>query len=317
VRLQRVPEDLRLRLNPNAQARMLNPAEVEIRFVAASPTVRVTLNVPEGGTTVQPFWGLFQGRERHVVKGLQTLELTYPEKVADIASEWTDGMRPHPRVWRLMLRGGVAHFVGVEGEGVRPPTAEELPELTYLAYGTSITHGAAATGAHLTYPAQVARRLGANLVNLGVGGAAQCEKPLADYVAARRDWQVASLALSVNMIGAGFDPAGFRDRVTYWVHTVAGSDPARPVACITLYPHFRDCCPGFSQSPNWHIKPDECRAILREAVASCPTDNAFLVEGPDMLDLGGLSDDLIHPADHGMIQMGEVLARELRARLGV
>jgi hypothetical protein len=42
-----------------------------------------------------------------------------------------------------------------------------------------------------------------------------------------------------------------------------------------------------------------------------------LIEGTDMLDLAGLSDDLIHPADHGMIQMGEVLAHELRARLGV
>ena len=317
LRLQRVPEELRLQLNPNAQQRMLDPAEVEIRFVADSATVRITLNVPEGGMAVQPFWGPFQGRQRHTVKGLQTLELTYPEKVADVAAKWADQLSPHPRVWRLMLRGGVAHFIGVEGEGIRPPSDGEVPALTYLAYGTSITHGAAATGAHLTYPAQVARRLDANLVNLGVGGAAHCEKPLADYVAARDDWQCASLALSVNMIGAGFDAAGFRDRVTYWVHTVAGSNPARPVACITLYPHFRECCPSFAQSPGWHITPGECRTILREAVASCPTPNAFLVEGTDMLGLGGLSDDLIHPADNGMVQMGEVLARELRARLGV
>jgi hypothetical protein len=296
---------------------MLDPAEVEIRFVADSPTVRVTLNVPEGGTVVQPFWGPFQAKQRYTVTGLQTLELAYPEKVADLESKYADSLCPHPRVWRLMLRGGVVHFVGVEGDGVRPPLPEEVSSLTYLTYGTSITHGAAATGAHLTYPAQVARRLGANLVNLGVGGAAHCEKPLADYVAARRDWQVASLGLSVNMIGAGFDAAEFRDRVTYWVHTVAGSDPTRPVACITLFPHFRECCPQFRESPNWRLTPDVCRVILREAVVTCPTDNAFIVEGPDMLDLGGLCEDLIHPADHGMIQMGEVLARELHARLGV
>ena len=42
-----------------------------------------------------------------------------------------------------------------------------------------------------------------------------------------------------------------------------------------------------------------------------------LAEGADILtDLGGFTPDLIHPADNGMINMGENLARKLRRLLG-
>lgn len=39
-----------------------------------------------------------------------------------------------------------------------------------------------------------------------------------------------------------------------------------------------------------------------------------LIEGPDVLtDIGGLTTDLIHPADNGMINMGGNLASRLEA----
>jgi len=45
----------------------------------------------------------------------------------------------------------------------------------------------------------------------------------------------------------GFSPDSFYDRVSYMVNAVSGSDISRPVACITLYPHFRD----FEQCHAW------------------------------------------------------------------
>ena len=55
------------------------------------------------------------------------------------------------------------------------------------------------------------------------------------------------------------------------------------------------------------------REALRDAVAACPHPNVHLVEGAEILrDVGGLTVDLIHPADNGMIQMGENLAAALR-----
>ena len=44
--------------------------------------------------------------------------------------------------------------------------------------------------------------------------------------------------------------------------------------------------------------------------------NAHLVEGPELLtDISGLSADLIHPADYGMLEMGQRLADRLSAVL--
>lgn len=49
----------------------------------------------------------------------------------------------------------------------------------------------------------------------------------------------------------------------------------------------------------------------------CPTPNTHLVEGPEILrGYGGLTCDLIHPADGGMIEMGENLARVLQPLVG-
>ncbi|MDA0711702.1 MAG: hypothetical protein O3B73_16000 [bacterium] len=101
-------------------------------------------------------------------------------------------------------------------------------------------------------------------------------------------------------------------RVTYMVHTVAGANTARPVACITLFPHFRDFC----VDEDLLDKTAAFRQVLRDVVGSCPHPNVHLIEGPEMLtDLGGLTVDLIHPGDLGMIKMGERIADKLKALL--
>lgn len=315
VRLQRVPEPVRLQLNEKAQMRMLSPACAEIRFVCDGGPAQVTLS-SEGVTQVVVFYGAFQVKEGdRVGKEPQTIQLALPERLVMLdESHWAD-MPFSPQVYRLMMWGDPVRFHRAEGDGVRPPQPEELPKLRYLSYGTSITHGASATGPHLTYVGQTARRLGADLINLGVGGSAYCEHELADYIASRDDWHIASLALSVNMVGAGFSLDEFHERVSYMVNTVAGANTDHPVAVITLYPHARDLgeqfLPGDAKGAS-----EEYRQKLRDAVADCPHPNVLLIEGPEILtDITGLTPDLVHPADNGMIQMGENLACRLTTML--
>lgn len=313
VRLQRVPESVRAHLNPGAQERMLNPDCTEIRFLSDSPTVRVTLS-SEGSTGAVVLFGPFQHSERFTItQAPQTIEITMPERLRQLDPSYCRDMPFSPNVYRLLL-GGPARdplvFHEVRGQGIRPPEPKDVPRLRYLAYGTSITHGASATGPHLTYVSQAARRLGVDLLNLGVGGSAYCEPELADYIADRDDWDFATLALSVNMIGAGFSLEAFYERVSYMVNAVAGVNTERPVACITLYPHFRDFGEPFAA--HTEAKSEEYRQMLRDAVKNCPHPNAHLLEGRDILsDFTGLTGDLIHPADNGMIQMGANLARLL------
>ena len=310
LRLQRVPEAVRLTLNEAAQMRMLQPDTCEIRFRADGPC-RVTLS-SEGETRVTVFYGLFDGRQRFVIGDRpQTIELNMPELLRQLDPSHYRNSPFSPHLYRLIFGGPQRDpilFHGIEGENIRPPEADDAPALRYLSYGTSITHGFDAEGPHLTYVSQTARHLGADLINLGVGGAAHCEHSLADYIAERGDWQIATLALSVNM--QGFSMGEFSERVSYMVDKVAGADTSRPVGCITLYPYFRD----FDVEPvgQYGGTPEEYRQALRDAVSACPHPNVHLIEGPEILtDISGLTADLIHPGDNGMIEMGRNLAAKL------
>lgn len=309
VALQRVPESVRAGLNPGAQQRVLQPASAEIRFVLEpGETAEVELSSAGHSGAV-----VFCGDHRHsgligIGREPTPIAIALEGRLVECLGALRD--RPHafdPGVVRIMMGGDQVRLHGIKGR-VRPPLKEELPSIRYLAYGTSITHGAAALLPHLSYAAQTARHLRADLLNFGVGGSCHAEPAFADYFAGRDDWDIASLALSVNMMD--FSAEEFEERVRYMVHTVAGSHPDKPVACITLFTYFGDL--GLENGSNTPDKMRLFRDILRKAVADCPTANAHIIEGPDMLrNVGGLTADLIHPAEDGMIEMGRNLANAL------
>jgi len=311
--LLRVPQSVREHLNEGAKYRVAQPAGAEIRFVSDGP-VKVTLSCPQEPALAVIFFGGFRhGAPITIGREKQTIDIPPMDRFDEILAEVKQDMPFSHRVRRVMLGDGAVVFHGIEGDGLRPPEPHELPKLRYLAYGTSITHGFSAIAPHLCYAAQTARRLGADLINLGLGGAAHCEAELADYIASRSDWDIATLALSVNMMG--FTNDEFYRRVSYMVNTVAGADTQRPVACITLYSFFGDIIGSFDEY-GWKGTPQEKRQLLRDAVAACPHPNVHLIEGTDILaDMTGLTTDLIHPADDGMIQMGENLSARLKAIL--
>jgi len=312
--LQRVPESVRADLNDGAKRRVRHPAGVELRFVPEG-SVEVTLSVePQNGvetSTVRVFWGPFQERVEHEIgPEPTTIEVSMPEKLDRIDPDERATLAFDPRVCRLRFpgehRGGWVSYHGAAGER-RPPREAECPDLTYLAYGTSITEGEAALGEHLTYVGQTANRLGANLVNLGTCGSNYCDAAMADHIAAREDWDVATLALSVNMVGT-FTPAEFRERAANMVETVAAAHPEKPVVPITIYPNSRDLVPDHEEG----AVCERFREELREIVAETDRDNVTLLEGADLLtDVGGLTTDLVHPGDNAMVRMGERLADEL------
>ena len=316
VRLQRVPQNVREHLEQNAQMRVMQPDNCEIRFVSDSVESQVTLS-SEGETDVAIFNGTFDERTRYTIgQEPTTIHLCPQDRVQRLDRKWWKDQPFAPGVRRVIFGGRRREPVilhDIKGEGIRPPCPEELPGITYLAYGTSITHGFDCEGPHLSYVAQTAWHLNTDLINLGVGGACHCEKAFADHIAGRTDWDIASLALSVNMQGFSLDE--FRKRVEYLVNTVAGADTSRPVACITLYPYFRDF--GV-EDPNAQCggTPDEYRQSLRDVVAECALPNVHLIEGQEVLtNIGGLTGDLIHPSDNAMIEMGRNLAARLQPLL--
>jgi hypothetical protein len=319
LRLQRVPERVRLCLNEKSQEKMLMPVGSEIRFVSEGNKAVVTLHCPVGSCEVIPFWGPFQGPRTNVAAGTKAIELEYPARLRDLPDETVNRMAFSPRVWRLVLRGATVHFVGIEGEGIRPPVASELPELRLVAYGTSITQGSAATANHLTYVHQAARLLGADMRNIGSGGSAYCEPAISDYIASCREWDAAVLCVSVNMVGAGFTLQEFADRTSYMIRTLADSDGNRPIFCITPFPHYRDFNPAFSgDGTQAKGSLEQFRQTLRDTVKTLDRNNVHLLEGPELLTrIEGLSIDMIHPSDHGMAEIGYRLAARIAKKLSI
>jgi hypothetical protein len=200
LRMQRIPEYVRERVNIWAKVRYCDPACAEIRFVAEGP-VTITLSCPEGQGGAEVFFGPFQSRERHQIsRKPKKITVNMLNSLRNAKGLESEPLAFAPNVCRLMLSGHPLFLHDIEGESIRPPFPAEVPQLRYLAYGTSITQAGYATGPHLTYVEQVGIRLGVDVINLGVGGSALCEPELAEYMAARRDWDFATLALSVNML---------------------------------------------------------------------------------------------------------------------
>ncbi|SFL33723.1 Lysophospholipase L1 [Halogranum rubrum] len=302
-KLQRVPESVRQSLNEKAQDVMYRPAGAEIRFVPTDGSVDVTLSSPDGTCEVVPFWGPFMSSDhRHLGTEPETFTFEVPDRVTHLNP---DDFAFAPGVCRLALWGGSVVVHDVEGAR-RPPTEAELPDRQYLAYGTSITFGSNATGVNLSYPWRLGESLGADVLNLGCPGSAFCEPELADY-AASLDYDVATLALSVNMIAVGFSTETFRERARYFVETVAEGNPDAPVAAITLFPFFADVVDD-PEADEMVSTPTAYREALREIAAEAPS-NVAAVDGPDLLGVEGLTTDLVHPSDRGMGQIAAGLAR--------
>ena len=307
-RLCRVPATVGEQLNEMARDRVRHATGGEVRFVPEGDgEVEVTLSAAEPGQ-VRVFWGAFQPwAPTEIGPEPETLTLNVPEKVSELAVSHGTG-RFDPRVCRVLFERTPAVAVHDVSGDCRPPRDEELPDHRYLAYGTSITEGAAASATHTDYVTRVARDCGFDALNFGSSGSAYCEAAMAEYIASRDDWDLATLALSVNMANTGgFAPETFHERAETFVNTVAGGQPDKPVVCVTLFPYFDDFT-GSGDAEHATAYRDALRSIVDES----PHDNLTLVEGPDLLEISGLTSDLLHPGDHGMATIGERLAERLR-----
>lgn len=308
--LHRVPESIGMNVNVDARERMRHPAGCELRVVPETDSIEVTLSAANT-TAFRVFWGGFQESEVYELGPRPTtIELSVPSRIDALRPDIAQSGAFDPRVCRVRYEAWEPVAVHDVRGACRPPTADERPDRRYLAYGTSITEGAAASACHLTYVARVARLLGIDALNLGASGAAFCESAIGDHIAEREDWNIATLSLSVNMANRGFTLMQFQERARRLVDRVAGAHPDCPVACITLFPYHADAVREEDLS-----RATEFRDVLRDIVATTPHDNAHLIEGPDLMDAGGLTTDVLHPGDAGMVSIGDGLADALRPLL--
>ena len=320
LRLQRLPDAVRHALNPTARDGALCPSSCELRFVPdADAVTEVTLYSDVHHEYVQILRGGFVQEEIVLAPGetrtLTVAPLPIMREVPTPPRAPGQGFAPH--VVRLKLSGtGRIHYVSVSGAAVRPPNADETPALTWLAYGSSITHGFSAPRLAQPYIVCAARTLGIDVLNLGFGGACHVEPEMADHFAARDDWDLATLELGINLIEHPMTDEEFARRVAYMVDTLTVRHPDRPVFLVTMFPVHHDRRPA--DDPR-HVRAARFRRIVRDAhrTRADRHPNLHLIEGADVLnDWTGLSADLCHPSEYGHAHMGFRLAEMLSMWLG-
>jgi len=320
VMLYRAPKEIRDRLdttNPDGEERgerdgarqMRVAAHSEIRFVLNEgekpENVRIHLRSADG-PSVFWYWGDILAGNARIRAGDRAQPITPSGHglMFSLLEQYPRG-RFANQVCRVVVNGLEVEFIGIDGD-VRPPRPDELPPVM-LSYGTSISQGAYASRADLAWNALTARALGYDILNMGSSGTAFCEPAMADYLAGLK-WDLAVLELSVNM--GRFPIEQFKERVGYMIDKLARSRPDATIVCISLFPYGV----GDLWSNN-RLRTQERRDALEEIVKASGHKNVHFVSGPELLSFSGLSPDMLHPTDHGMIEIATKLAPRIRAIL--
>jgi lysophospholipase L1-like esterase len=318
VMLYRAPQEVRDALDtktPDGKEKdgakqMRFAAHCEIRFVLEEGetlgNVKLHLRSEKGGQVFW-FWGDILAGEAKMQPGDRAKPITPTGHglMFSLMDQYPKG-RFANRVCRVVVNAFEAELVGIEGN-VRPPKPDELGAPVMLSYGTSISQGAYASRADLGWNALTARMVGHDLINMGSSGTAFCEPAMADYLASLK-WDLAVLELSVNM--GSFPIEQFQKRVGGLIDKLATSHPDAPIVCISLFP--------FGTGDLWGAQKtgtQERRDALAEIVKASGHANVHFVSGPELLSFSGLSPDMLHPTDQGMIEIATKLAPRIRAIL--
>jgi len=292
----RIPSYVREQINPAARDEVSRfSTGVEIRFRLRGESANIILSVDENAEAqvVYIYYGSFQGGWQYSSKIIQNeTRITIP-KCSNLSLlrgiTKSRNLPFDPEVVRVILPYGTCYYVGVEGE-VELPLKSQLPNKTYLAYGSSITHGSLSLATPYTYPFRISQMLNCDYYNLGFAGSAQMEKAMADYIVSRSDWDFASVEMGVNMLKPEFSVELFEERVREFVDILA--QDSRPIFATSIF--------GF-------IGPEQEKAkIYRGIVRRYTADKLIFTDGLGLLNNPAyISADLIHPSLEGIAQISE------------
>ncbi|NLO08319.1 MAG: SGNH/GDSL hydrolase family protein [Clostridiales bacterium] len=292
----RLPSYVREQINPTARDEVSRfSTGVEIRFRLKGNSVNIILSVDENAEAqvAYIYYGSFQGGWQYSSKTIQNeTMITIPKCNNLYLLKEITGSKSlpfDPELVRIVLPYGTCYYVGVEGE-VEPPLKSQLPKKTYLAYGSSITHGSLSLAAPYTYPFRISQMLGCDYYNLGFAGSAHMEKAMAEYIVSRPDWDFASVEMGVNMLKPEFTLELFEERVRVFVDILA--DDSRPIFATSIF--------GFNG-------PEQEKAQkYREIVRKYSSNKLIFTDGLELLNNPAyISADLVHPSLEGMAGISE------------
>ena len=313
----RIPAQIGNQLNERGRFIASDSVTTEIRFVTDARRIRLSLSAlqPEFGLDqleVRVFFGDFMLQSFWLKPGRVTdITIFAPGSLAQMKEQYLrkgPGIGFSPEVCRIQSQRGELIYCGIEtfGHAVRPPESSEKPAKTCLFYGSSITNSTLDG-----FPSMACRRLGWDLLNLGMSGSCYLEPCLTDWMAGLDTWNCAVFELGINVVTV-FTPEEFRTRAEYLLEVFTSRHPEKPLVLITLFPSIYRA--ELRKEPLEEDREGAFRTILRELYEKYRSHgNLHLVEGDEMLDdISALGADLVHPKNYGHAVMGLHLAEKLK-----
>lgn len=289
-RLYRFPLEVAKKMDEGADRVSCMSTGIELRFKIKGEAVDLWMRAEaaEEAQVAYIYYGNFQGgwysSSKVIFEEKTRIHIERPKNEEMIKKISVEQKLPfHSEVVRVVLPYGRCIFMGIDGE-VESPDKDDYPKKTYLAYGSSITHGSLALAAPYTYPFQFAQKLSCDYLNLGMAGSARLEAPFAEYLVSRKDWDFLSVEMGINMIKQ-HDETSFEKRVKEFL-AILGTDH-RPVFVTSIFGYQ-----GELQTRAQHF---------REIVQEYASEKFVFTDGLQLLNCPYyVSADLTHPSLEGM-----------------
>jgi lysophospholipase L1-like esterase len=212
----------------------------------------------------------------------------------------------------------IVNGIGLDKDSELLPSApRNVPVVLF--HGDSITHGHGVTSPRETYVWQTCEMANCEPLNLGFGGSAWTDRPIADYIASRNDWNVLVLMLGTNSFG-GRDSAGkaetlaqYGDKYGAFLDTVRAKHPTAPILCISPILTHEDII--HQKNKNGDSPQDYRNAIQQVVEQHQQKDHSlYFLDGLKLINdpLYLMVIDQVHPNEGGSLKMAEGIAATLK-----
>lgn len=285
--------------NPGAVTRLSCPAAVRLRFKSDTDRIRIAFRY---FTEARPIY-----KGALAVNGAEPVIFGPDEKRERWEGDiFHSDLAPAEREFEIWL----PHLCHTEIEAIEISDGARIspaspPKYLWLAYGDSITQGMTVTNPAEAWIAVASRKIDADVLNLGVGGA-KVVKEMADNLP-DFSYDFASIAYGTNDFNQAVPLADYESNLRSLVSAMKKKYPEKPVFLISVIP-WADRAESNKNGDYIDAYRETAERVADEM------DGVVKVSGPSLIDDDTrLFVDNVHPNESGMAMYGANFAEAVKA----
>ena len=287
--------------------------ECEIRFVTTRRNLKIFLSSLDIDGQINVYNGDYYVDTYNVLQGkINCIDLSINERFI-VTEERGKEIRFNRNVWRIVFLkrfNAIYHGINVGNCEIRPPKKEEVPEKTFLVYGSSISFGAKSGRANDQSHMQIlARKLKHQVLNKSMPGSCFCEKTFTDCITDVKNVDYYIYEIGGNMRNR-YSIAEFKDRFEYLLDETIKKHPNKIVFLIDVYWTLRNI--KFEDNEYVGKIIDGYNKVMYDYIEKSNNKNLILIDNKKIItDFSLLCSDMLHPSLYGNIIMAENLYKEI------